>query len=294
MIKKVFIEITNVCNLRCTFCPGTLRPQAYLTEQGFARVLDALSGKAQSLYFHLMGEPLLHPLLGRFLDMADNAGFPVNLTTNGTLLRREGESLINKPALRQVNISLHSQTEAGITGDYLENALAFAHKARADDGRILIALRMWNMSEGAEDAETERALERIAREYGLDRVALNDRQDGRGAKLAEGVFLNRSMSFEWPDINGPEAGSRGYCRGLRDQVGILCGGTVVPCCLDSEGAMALGNIYEQPFEVLLATPRATAIAEGFARREAVEELCRRCGYRSRFGQANGKGRLNNV
>jgi radical SAM protein with 4Fe4S-binding SPASM domain len=282
MIKKAFIEITNVCNLSCDFCPGTSRSSAFMAEEGFATVLGKLTGKVQCLYFHLMGEPLLHPLVGRFLNIAHDNGFPVNLTTNGTLLGRVGEALLNKPALRQVNISLHSRTADGAAGDYLEDVLAFAQKARAQ-GNIIIALRLWNLGGGEPDAGTESVLGRIALEYGKERAELDESRDGRGVKLAQGVYLNRAKSFDWPDINGHETGGTPYCMGLKDQIGILCDGTVVPCCLDSEGNIPLGNIFTQPLEELLASPRAAAVAQGFARREAVEELCRKCGYRRRFG-----------
>lgn len=279
MIKKAYVEITDVCNLSCPFCPGTSRAPAFMTEQGFARVLSTLSGRVRCLYLHVMGEPLLHALLGRFLDMAWEAGLPVNLTTNGTMLGETGEMLLAKPALRQVNVSLHSHAADGDAGNYLEGVLAFVRKAQP--AGKLIALRMWNMQEEA-DAVTERVLERIAREYGLDRRALDERRDSRGARLAEGVYLNRSEAFEWPDIRGSDMGGKGYCRGLKDQIGILCDGTAVPCCLDSQGNIALGNIFHQSLEEILASPRAEAVAEGFSRRQAVEELCRKCGYRRRF------------
>jgi len=63
---------------------------------------------------------------------------------------------------------------------------------------------------------------------------------------------------------------------------ILVDGTVVPCCLDGEGVINLGNIHESDFSQIVESERANNIFNGFSRREAVEELCRKCGYRTKF------------
>jgi radical SAM protein with 4Fe4S-binding SPASM domain len=72
------------------------------------------------------------------------------------------------------------------------------------------------------------------------------------------------------------------CRGLRDHLAILVDGTVVPCCLDADGQVALGNIFRQPLVAILASPRALRLREGFGHQWLVEPLCRRCAYRQRF------------
>ena len=69
---------------------------------------------------------------------------------------------------------------------------------------------------------------------------------------------------------------------LRDQLAVLCDGTVVPCCLDGEGELALGNLFRQELEDILRGERAAAIHAGFDARRPAEELCRRCGYAERF------------
>ena len=88
--------------------------------------------------------------------------------------------------------------------------------------------------------------------------------------------------FDWPDMSAEELGENCFCYGLRDQVGVLCDGTVVPCCLDHDGDIPLGNLFERELDEILVSPRAGAIREGFSHRLAVEELCRRCGYARRF------------
>ena len=102
-------------------------------------------------------------------------------------------------------------------------------------------------------------------------------------KLWEGLFLEPGERFDWPDPAAPDSGTE-FCHGLRSQIAVLCDGTVVPCCLDSEGRLALGNLHRQELAEILASPRATAMAAGFSRRQPSEELCRRCGYAARFSR----------
>lgn len=282
ILKKAYIEITNSCNRSCSFCPGTTRPAAFMSEEGFMRVLAELAGKVRCLYFHVMGEPLLHPRLELFLDRAHEAGFPVNLTTNGTMLGSIGDMLLTKPALWQVNVSLHSLADDEVGRHHLEDIIAFALKARKQ-GSAYLSYRLWNMQSGGGNPGNDWIMNRLASVYGADRAALNKMGGkSRGVKLGEGVYLNNSVPFQWPDITLPEKGSNGFCMGLRDQIGILCDGTVVPCCLDGGGVMALGNVFRQPMAEILSSSRAEAIYQGFSNRKAVEELCRKCGYRQRF------------
>ncbi len=274
MFNKAYIEITNVCNLACPFCPGTARAPRFLSEAEFGRVLSQLKGRARQLYFHVMGEPLLHPSLGELLRMAGDAGFPVNLTTNGRLLALRLPALMASPALRQVNLSLHSDQS---TDDrWLTETLEAVVALRASRP-VLISLRLWNLREDA--AANAGRIGRIAAFFGAPMPLQRDRN---GYKLGEGIWVNEGETFDWPSLGAIESGETAFCRALRDQVAILSDGTVTACCLDAEGALALGNILEQPLDEILNGPRARAIYDGFSRRQAVEPLCQRCGYRKRF------------
>ncbi len=103
-----------------------------------------------------------------------------------------------------------------------------------------------------------------------------------GSRLAPGVYLNWGETFRWPDLNEQAVSARHFCYGLRDQLGVLCDGTVVPCCLDHEGDVPLGNLLREDLQTILDRPRTQAVIEGFRRGEAVEPLCQRCGYATRF------------
>ena len=275
MLKRVYLEITNVCNLACAFCPGTTRTPHFLTEEEFDRLTDALCGETQYLYFHLMGEPLLHPSLARFLAIAGEKGFRVILTTNGTLLGEKGEVLLSAPALYKINLSLQSfeANRGGELKDYVNRCAAFAAKAGAA-GKIC-ELRLWNHG----------GLESLNGEI-LSLLALRFPQpwetNARSVKLAERVYLAEDDRFDWPDPAAADRGESCFCYGLRDQIGVLCDGTVVPCCLDHNGDVPLGNLFSQNLIEIMSTDNARRIYDGFSQRKAVEELCRRCGYAKRF------------
>lgn len=272
---KIYLEISNVCNLRCGFCPGTKREKRFLTEAEFSALLPKLRPWADYLYFHLMGEPLCHPKLETFLRLAGEAGFRVILTTNGTLLEEKKEILLNAPALHKVNVSLHAFEANDLSipfKTYLSRCFSFG---QAVNGHFLVVYRLWN-SGGAEQRNPE-ILEAMKAAFPQPWKA-----EPRGTRIASRVYLEYGNKFDWPDLSAPDGGEKAFCYGLRDQVGVLCDGTVVPCCLDHDGDIPLGNLFETSMEDILEGPRAKAIREGFSGKKAAESLCRRCGYARRF------------
>ena len=274
MYSRVYVEITNICNMHCSFCHGHSRAPRQMTEAEYAQVLRQLQGKTQYIYHHLMGEPLIHPLLPKFIQMACEAGFRPMLTTNGTLLDRRGDDLLI-PGLHKVNISLHS-----FEGDrqeehesYIRKIVDFAEKANPLG--IKISLRLWN--KGFDEGRNDRVLETLQTYFPLPWT-----ENTRGYRIRDGLFIEWGDRFAWPDQSAPDHGDCLTCRGLQDHFGILSDGTVVPCCLDSDGIINLGNAFEEELADILASPRARAIPEGFRRRKAVEDLCRRCGFAQKF------------
>lgn len=273
--NKIYLEISNLCNLRCSFCPGTRRVPRALTQEEFQVILEKLRPWTDYLYFHLMGEPLCHPSLETFLAMAGDMGFRVILTTNGTLLAEKQEILLAAPGLHKVNISLHAFEANDLKmpfSQYLDQCFAFG---KAAQGKKLVVYRLWN--NGGANARNQQIL--TAMEAFFPQPWANER---RGTRIGQRVFLENGDKFDWPDLSAPEGSKQVFCYGLRDQLGVLADGTVVPCCLDHEGDLALGNLFTQSMEEILAAPRAQAIREGFRNRTAAEELCRKCGYARRF------------
>jgi len=274
--RKIYLEISNICNLSCAFCPGTKRQKRAMTEADLKILLPKLRPYADFLYFHLMGEPLCHPGLDRFLELAHSHGFRVILTTNGTLLSRKHEMLLASPALHKVNISLHAFEANDLSvpfETYLSGCFAFG---KAAEGRVLVSYRLWN--QGGQEERNGEILSAMERFFPQPWT-----QERHGLRIGNRIFLEYGDKFDWPDLAAPAGGEGVFCHGLRDQIGILADGTVVPCCLDHEGDIALGNLFDQSLEEILESPRAKALYEGFSRRKATEELCRRCGYARRFG-----------
>ena len=275
--KKVYFEITNICNAACTFCPGNSREARFVTDDEFDAVLSKLKGRAEYLYFHLMGEPFLHPRVSEFAARAKKCGFKVMITTNGILSREVGIPLVNTGAISKVSISLHSHeaNDLGISlNDYLNDCLDLA-KASAENGTVC-ALRLWNL--GAENAQNSTVLGVLR-----DRFGSNWSEIRSGYKLSEYIFLEYGERFDWPDEKNDECDVT-FCHALRNQIGILSNGTVVPCCLDAEGRIDLGNIYESTFDEILSTKRAKALYDGFSAHKPTEKLCQSCGYAKRFNR----------
>ncbi len=274
MYSRAYVEITNICNKNCSFCPGTQRLPHSMTMEEFCHVCAQLQGVTKYLYFHIMGEPTLHPLLPEFIRYASKMGFLVAITTNGSLLHKCGDTLI-EAGVYKVNISVHS-FESGDHQDYLNylnHCYSFADKA--SQAGVLTILRLWNR--GAVDTLNQQTEELLKTAFPFPWV------DGkRGARIRDKLHLEYGDRFEWPDLSAENYGDEAFCYGLKDHFGILCDGTVVPCCLDHEGDIPLGNVHQQTLRDILHGHRALAMREGFTRRKATEELCRRCGYARRF------------
>ena len=274
MYNKVYVEITNICNMHCSFCHGHSRVPRQMSREEFEGVLQQLQGHTQYIYYHLMGEPLLHPLLPDFITMAKERGYKSIITTNGTLLHKRGGELL-QAGVHKVNLSIHSFEDGTEEshGSYIRNLAEFAKQA-AEVGTIVV-FRLWN--KGCDAGKNAFALQSLQEAIQGDWT-----ENSRGIRVRDKIFVEFGERFVWPDSNAEIQGNRFYCYGLKDQFGILSDGTVVPCCLDSDGAINLGNIFEEEIEDILHSQKAQNMVAGFRCGKASEELCKRCGYAQRF------------
>ena len=285
MLKRVYLEITNRCNLQCSFCRPHQRPLEEIQPEQFALILKQLQGLTKHLYLHVKGEPLLHSRLDKLLSLCQEYGFAVNLTTNGTLLKTRQELLLQSPALRQVNISVHSFPEQSNEQqeEYLNNILRFAELAAT---KVYVNLRFWNRQNNQPAPETEDLLKKIIRHFSNEEISITQIIQRRQATLAKNIFLSFDDEFEWPALSNPYYGTNGTCYGLRQQLAILVDGTVVPCCLDGEGEAALGNVFITPLNELLQTALVQEAIQGFQQNKRILPLCQHCSYQQRFGKKN--------
>lgn len=260
--KKIYIEITNSCNLNCSFCIGNKRKIKFMSFSEFKTILDKVKPYTNYLYFHILGEPLLHPNINEFIDYACDMGFNINITTNGYLIDK-----INTKNIRQINISLHSfDLKYGISlDDYLNKISNVVSKL--DD--TYISYRVWLNSKFSHDI-----LNRLSLYYNIS----FDYSSFDKVKLSNNVFLSQFHEFIWPDLNNDYYNEKGRCYGLVDHIGILCDGTVVPCCLDSLGCISLGNIFENDLDIILKSSRVSDMINGFKNGLKCEELCKHCRF----------------
>ena len=311
-LKKVYIEITNVCNLACAFCPGTSRKPEFMSPSDFETILRRLKGFTEHLYFHVLGEPLLHPDLARLLELSASYGYKVNITTNGTKIADRAHVLLNGSPPRQVNFSLHCHEEADVSdiNKYLDDIFDFTCAA-LNKGGIYISCRLWNITSEASERYNAYVIQKLQQRFSPGFSISEAMKESPRVTLRDRLFLNSAEVFQWPSESAGEDQSKrsdrpgsmpesageaqgkspeaaagadqsGFCLGLRDQAAVLVDGTVVPCCLDSEGSIKIGNIFEDEFEYILYGERARNLYEGFSKRKAVEGLCMKCSYRSRF------------
>ena len=288
MIKKAYFEITNVCNMNCSFCPGTKRRKEFVSVEHFKNTAEKIRGKIPYLYLHLMGEPTIHPRLSEILEIAGENGFKVIITTNGTTLGEKGELLLGSDAIHKVSISLHSfeaNEGIGCMDEYLDGCFEFCQRA-AQKG-IISVMRLWNLDGEDTVGENENnpyILARMRQFFGDEWVPSRS-----GMRIADKIFLEYGEKFDWPDPDKMAAldekdGARYFCHGLRDQIGILCNGDVVPCCLDGEGTIVLGNIFKSSLEDILSSKHAKDFYNSFSAGKAPHPLCRTCGYAKRFSK----------
>ena len=270
MITRCYLEITNICNLDCLFCPKTDRTKRRLSVEEFDLLTDKLRGQIKFLYFHLMGEPFLHPHLPEFIQIARRKDFVPVLTTNGTLLSKSLGVIEALPHKIQISLHSHEGNAKENPEAYLKGVMDFALEA-ASKG-ILIVLRLWN--QGGYDSANDHILDVLASYCPRPWTQRHD-----GWKLGENLYIEYDRMFEWPDAEREEFEEKEvFCYALRNQVGVLVDGSVVPCCLDHAGDIKLGNLFTQTLDEVLASPRAKALYDGFTKHEASEPLCRKCGY----------------
>ncbi len=285
--KKIYVEITNVCNLKCDFCPLTKRPLEFMTEESFEYIVSSIKHLTDQIYFHVMGEPLLHPKLSELLQISDRHGLKVNITTNAVLIHEAEDILLTSPAVKQVNFSLGSfeaNSESLNLDDYIGNITSFILKAQATTN-IVSSLRLWNLdshiTKGA-NSWNDKIMALLEDHLSLGFSIKENCMTYRAGKLSNNVYVNIAQKFEWPDIDQTFSTERVFCYGLRDKIAILVDGTVVPCCHDSDGNIALGNIFETPIDAIIDSPRAKAMYKGFTDRKVEEELCQKCGFARKF------------
>jgi MoaA/NifB/PqqE/SkfB family radical SAM enzyme len=295
---RINIEIINTCNLKCSFCPTPEKPTAKMTVEQFSGLATTLASMTKEVVLHLLGEPLSHPDLAGILSAAQSVQLPVNIVTNGLLLTGERVDLVLGLGVRQLSISLQSFTNNFPDQDpssYVRRIKVFVDRALAQRPDLYINLRFWDLDgNSAEETNHNHNLRTILAkvfEFNWEDVHVDVRRR-KNYRLTGRLYLHFDSRFVWPNLDNEIQQTEGFCHGLTGHFGIHADGTVVPCCLDHKADIPLGNVFSQPVVEILKSPRAAAMRAGFARGQLVEDLCRRCGFISRFALGKKNTMLN--
>ena len=273
--KKIYIEITNKCNLNCSFCSEIKKPTKEISVTDFEIIINKVKEYTDYIYLHVKGEPLLHSYLDELLSICDNNKIFVNITTNGTLLKERKKELLSHKSIRQINISLHAQNNKK---DYFKDIFNTCEELSKN---IYINYRIWSLNDSKINKESTIIVNKIKDYYNLSTDYVDKIKSNSNITIKDNIFLNISNLFVWPDESlGLNIDAK--CYGLIDQLGILVDGTVIPCCLDSNGVINLGNIFIESLEDILNMSFSKEIIRGFKNNKSVCKLCKNCNFRNRF------------
>ena len=261
--KKIYVEVTNACNLNCDFCIKNKRDKKYITINEFEILLEKIKDYTDYLYFHVLGEPLMHPKINDLINIASK-NFSINITTNGYLINR----IKDNKNIRQINISLHSFNDNYNIelNNYLDNV--FNSIDTLIKNKTYISLRLW-----VKNKYNKKIIDYINKRYNIY-IDYNV----KNYKVNDYIFINNFHEFVWPDLNNNTYEVNGTCYALTNHIGILVDGTIIPCCLDSRGDIALGNIYTDNLNDVLNSDRVINMIKGFKCNKKEEELCRHCKF----------------
>ena len=278
MFKKIYIEITNCCNLKCKFCPDTNRRKEFMNVDNFEKVIKEIHKYTNLVCLHVKGEPLLHSKLEEILKILEKYNLKVNITTNGTLIKENLEVIKNSKAVRQINFSLHSSTQNEMfSNKYLQNIFESVKELKD----VIISYRLWNLKDIKDNDINLEIIKSLEEYYNIQNLK-QTLIENEFLKLKENVFINQDTEFTWPDKNKEAIIEKGRCLALKEQIAILVDGTVVPCCLDNNGDIPLGNIFEEFIEEILNKPKSIEIKNNFERSIISCDLCKTCGFLKRL------------
>jgi len=262
MFKRIYLEITNNCNLDCSFCIKNNQPKKFLSLEEFKIILSKIKNHTKYLYFHVLGEPLVHPQINEFINIASDYYF-INITTNGYLINK----IKDNKNIRQINISLHSfhPKYNKSLKNYLKDIFDTVNNLVLNN--TIIKFRLWVNS-----PYKDKIILALNKQY---QVQIKDEKK---LKINSHIYYEIEEEFIWPSYDNNYFNPLGTCRGTKDFIGILVSGTVIPCCLDSSGIINLGNIYKEDLSDIINSDLFKKINTGFCQNHKYHKLCQKCNF----------------
>lgn len=286
MFKKIYLEISNICNLQCTFCPVVERDKATMDEPSLKDYLQKIKKHTERVCFHLMGEPLGHKEFPRFVDIAQEYQVSLEITTNGTLINDANIRALLNPAVVQVNFSVQSFFDNFPQADastYISKLVEFAHRCLSERPDLYVNFRLWNLDSGEEFQEkNELFLKTLETAFNVSINRVVDPAFNKSKRLKERIYLHYDSRFKWPSDKAIESKDKGTCYGTRTHIAVHANGVVVPCCLDKEARIPLGSLETQSLDEILTSDRYLKMKQGFENHRLVEDFCKKCTYIQRF------------
>lgn len=283
---RIYIELTNVCGLSCSFCPTKALPSKEMDLDFFESVIVQAKDYTKEIACHVVGDPLTQSNLHDYLDIIHKHGMKAMLTTSGYFLKKHSYDTLFHPCVKQINISLNSfnKNDTSLTfGQYITPVLALCNAKLERQEELFINLRVWNLDEMMSERHfNETLFSKLSKVFDIS-LSLDTiyQERPKSIRLASKILVHFDNYFEWPSLKNQNYG-HGTCQGLQSHIAILASGKVVPCCLDCDGVIELGDLHEKSLESILSTQRSLAMIEGFKEGKAVEELCQKCSYKERF------------
>jgi radical SAM protein with 4Fe4S-binding SPASM domain len=279
---KVYIELTNICGLSCSFCPPKTQPIYTMSLELFENILIQLKPYTKEITYHIVGDPLTLSNLESYLDISSKHNFKVNITTTGFYLKNFESGLFLHKAIKQINFSLNSFNKNDMQislKKYLEPMFKLCKLKLDKKVNSFINFRLWNIdNQNTENSFNTQVIKELELFFNTNLSNTNFKD---AIRLENQIKLHFDNYFQWPNLNSTHS-SNGTCQGLSSHFGILSSGVVVPCCLDSEAVINLGDLNNKSLKDILISSKATNIISGFKKNKAVEELCKRCRYKDRF------------
>lgn len=259
--NRIYVELSNICNLNCSFCSKDKRKKRSLSIEEFEYIIKQIKPYTNLIYLHVKGEPLLYRDIDKVFELTYKYKINLKITTNGIYLDKYID-LINKyPNIKQINISLMCENN---DKNYLKKMFDLADKIKTT-----IVFRVWLNNNQSNDV-----ISMVLNHY-------KKNNDGKNIKLNDHIYLDKDIEFTWPN-NGISNYKNGICYGTRTHIGILSNGNVVPCCLDSEGILSFGNIFERNLNEIIESSDFIDFNNKIKNGIMPSDLCLKCNFKERL------------
>jgi len=258
-----------------------------MTLEHFEEINKQLKPYTKELAYHIVGDPLVLSNLDKYLNISLKHDLKVNIVTTANNISEKHHEVLMNETIKQINFSINSynaNSHKKSLDEYLNPILDFIEYAQNRKHEYFINLRIWNLDDDKSAREFNQAVfEKVNKRFGSD-IDIEDIYKNRpkNIRVDRKLFFNFDEYFNWPSLENDFVSDKGFCYGLDSHFGILTSGDVVPCCLDQNACINLGNTNTSPLGDILSSPRVKAIQKGFKEGKVIEELCQKCEYRTRF------------